>query len=154
MLAMHYQIPLSGADAVAAVRTRAAERGPLFDDMPGLAHKLFLIDPIDPCYATFYLWQDPDAARAFIEGPFFAALTSAFGRPEVFLLFTSATCLPFAAGDRVALAWRNAASPAGAETLDALDPRTGAILGLGPIGAGGRCFEIMYHARGQAAAAP
>jgi hypothetical protein len=152
MLAMHYQIPLAGADSVAAVRTRAAERGPLFDDMPGLAHKLFLIDPVDPCYATFYLWQDADAARGFIEGPFFAALSSAFGRPKVFLLFTAATDLAFEAGDAVALEWRDAASPANAETVDALDPRTGAILSLGPTGSGGRRFEVMYHARGSAGA--
>ena len=34
MLAMTYQIPLAGPEAVAAVRRRAAERGPLFDAMP------------------------------------------------------------------------------------------------------------------------
>jgi len=152
MLAMHYQIALAGADSVAAVRTRAAERGPLFDDMPGLAHKLFLIDPVDPCYATFYLWRDADAARAFIEGPFFAALSSAFGRPKVFLLLTSATDLAFEPGNELALEWRDAASAAGAETIDALDPRTGAILSLGPTGSSGRRFETMYHARGSAGA--
>ena len=62
MLAMHYAIPLSGADQVASVRARAAERGPLFDGMAGLGVKLFLIDPADPCYATFYLWREADAA--------------------------------------------------------------------------------------------
>jgi hypothetical protein len=41
MLAMHYKIPLSGPEAIATVRARAAERGPLFDGMDGLAHKLF-----------------------------------------------------------------------------------------------------------------
>jgi hypothetical protein len=151
MLAMHYQISLAGPEAVDAVRTRAAERGPLFDDMPGLAHKLFLIDPVDPCYATYYLWQNADAARGFIEGPFFAALSSSFGRPKVFLLFTSASDIVFESGDELALAWRETASPASAETVDALDPRTGATLSLGPIGTAGRRFEVMYHARGGAA---
>jgi hypothetical protein len=55
MLAMHDAIPLNGADQVATVRVRAAERGPWFDGMAGLGVKLFLLDPVDPCYATFYL---------------------------------------------------------------------------------------------------
>ena len=103
MLAMHYKIPLSGPEAIAAVRARAAERGPMFDGMEGLAHKLFLIDPVDPCYATFYLWREPDAALAFLEGPFFAALSQTFGRPQVLLLLTRSTDLPFVAGDAVVL---------------------------------------------------
>jgi hypothetical protein len=64
------------------VRRRAAERGPLFDRMPGLAFKLFLVDPVDPCYATFYLWREPEAALAFLEGAFFAALSRRSGGPR------------------------------------------------------------------------
>ena len=123
MLAMHYQIALSGAEAVAAVRARAAERGPLFDGMAGLAHKLFLVDPADPCYATFYLWREPGAALDFLEGPFFAALAQSFGRPEVALLLTRAIELRFAAGDTVFLDWRGEGR--GSATARATDPRNG-----------------------------
>jgi hypothetical protein len=145
MLAMHYRIALSGPDAVAAVRARAAERGPLFDGMAGLAHKLFLLDADEPCYATFYLWREPDAALAFLEGPFFAALSQTFGRPEVALLLTRSTNLPFAAGDAVFLDWRGEAK--GPESFRALDPKTGEILTLGG-GPHGRRFEVMHHAFG------
>jgi hypothetical protein len=145
MLAMHYKIPLSGPEAIATIRARAAERGPLFDGMEGLAHKLFLIDPVDPCYATFYLWREPDAALTFLEGPFFAALSQTFGRPQVVLLLTRATDLPFAAGDAVVLDSRR--SETGSESLRAVDPKSGEILTLGG-GPQGRRFEVMYHARG------
>jgi hypothetical protein len=99
---MHYAIPLNGADQVTAVRARAAERGPLFDGMAGLDVKLFLVDPVDPCYATFYLWREADAALGFLEGQFFKAL-SAFGRPEVKLLLTTAVDLPFRVGEALSL---------------------------------------------------
>jgi hypothetical protein len=146
MLAMHYKIPLSGPEAIATVRARAAERGPLFDGMEGLAHKLFLIDSVDPCYATFYLWREPDAALTFLEGSFFAALSQTFGRPEVVLLLTRATDLPFAAGDTVVLDSRQGESN-GSESLRAVDPKSGELLTLGRR-PHGRRFEVMYHARG------
>jgi hypothetical protein len=152
MLAMHYKIQLPGPEAVAAIRARAAERGPLFDGMAGLAHKLFLADPADPCYATFYLWKEPDAALAFLEGPFFAALTQNFGRPEVLLLLTKATDLPFAAGQTVVLDTGKDGAP-GAGKVRAIDPKTGAILILGD-GQSGRRFDVMYHAIGAAAGSP
>jgi hypothetical protein len=146
MFAMHYKISLSGLEAIATVRARAAERGPLFDRMEGLAHKLFLLDPVDPCYATFYLWQEPDAALAFLQGPFFAALTQTFGRPQVLLLLTRATDLPFETGDELFLDSRQRESN-GSESLRAVDPKSGEILTLGG-GPPGRRFEVMYHARG------
>jgi Domain of unknown function (DUF4865) len=149
MLAMHYKIALPNSEAVASVRTRAVERGPLFDGMAGLAHKLFLVDPLDPCYATFYLWQAPDAALTFLQGPFFAALSQTFGRPEVMLFLTRSTDLPFAAGDMVVLNARMSETT-GSERVRALDPRSGHVLTLGDC-APGRRFEVMYHAVGGAA---
>src|SRR5262245_56622341 len=120
MLAMHYKIRLEDEAAVAAVRRRAAERGPLFDGMKGLGEKLFLVDPVRPCYATFYLWEDPDAALAFLEGPFFKALSDTFGRPEVQLLLTKATALP--SGLRsVALINGRPAQPLPADAVEAID---------------------------------
>jgi hypothetical protein len=151
MLAMHYAISLAGPDGVAAVRKRAAERGPSFDGTPGLACKLFLVDPVDPCYATFYLWQAADAALAFLDGPGFRALTEAFGRPEVRLLLTAATELPFPAGSAIALGPDDGAATAG--TLRALDPRTGERFALGPACGSRRRFEVMYRAVGAAAGA-
>ena len=82
MLVMHYRIKLSGdrVEAAAAIRRRVAERGRRFDGMQGLARKFFLLDAADPTYATLYLWRDPDAALAFLQGSFFAAVIESFGR--------------------------------------------------------------------------
>lgn len=147
MLAMHYAIPLSGAEQVAAIRRRAAERGPLFDGLDGLETKLFLLDPLSPCYATFYLWRESSAALAFLKGAFFAALAENFGRPEVKLLLTTATQLPPIAGEALSLE----VNPARGETpwVEALDPRTGDILTLAPPEAPGRRFEVLYKALGR-----
>ncbi len=148
MLAMHYAIPLKDADQVAAVRARATERGPLFDGMAGLGTKLFLVDPVEPCYATFYLWDKADAAYDFLEGSFFQALSETFGRPEVRLLLTQATDLPFMAGE----ALRLQTNPSNQESapVRALDPRRGDVLALAPASVAGRRFDVMYRAVGAA----
>jgi hypothetical protein len=149
MLAMHYRISLPNPEAVDTIRARAAERGPLFDGMAGLAYKVFLVDPADPCYATFYLWKDPGAALAFLNGPFFAALTQTFGRPEVTLLLSEAADLPFATGSTVFLdTLRDGATHAA--QIEALDPKSGATVTLSN-GPSGRRFDVMYRATGVAA---
>lgn len=147
MLAMHYAIPLSGADQVHAIRRRAAERGPLFDGLDGLEAKLFLLDPLNPCYATFYLWREPDAALAFLNGEFFSALAGTFGRPDVKLLLTTAAKLPARAGEALSLTM----SPARCQApwIEALDPRTGETVALAPPEMPGRRFEVMYKALGR-----
>ena len=150
MLAMHYAFPLRDADHVASVRARIAIRGPAFDNLPGLASKLFLVDPIDPCYAIFYLWREPDAALAFLEGPLFQALVDAYGRPEVKLLLTTATTFPFATGSEVFLS--TGASELAADAIRMVDPRRGEIHALASSGA--RRFEVMYRAMGGATATP
>jgi hypothetical protein len=152
MLAMHYRIRLDDDAAVAAVRQRAAERGPLFDGMKGLGEKLFLVDPVRPCYATFYLWHEPDAALAFLEGPFFKALSDTFGRPEVRLLLTHATTLP-SGGRSVALIEGAVQHPLPDGAVEAIDPRDGTTLVLMPSISLGRRFDVMYHAHGDRRAA-
>lgn len=147
MLAMHYAIQLKDPGQVAAVRARAAERGPLFDGMPGLGCKLFLVDAVDPCYATFYLWREPDAALGFLQGPFFQALSDTFGRPEVKLLLTTATDLPFAVGETLALDCRS--QQLHPQAIRSVDPRSGDILALGPATGSGRRFQVMYRAVGK-----
>jgi Domain of unknown function (DUF4865) len=150
MIAMHYLINLKTADDVQAVRRRAAERGPLFDGLPGLAHKWFLVDPDKPAYATFYLWNDPAAALAFLEGPFFHALCETFGRPDVLLLLPASIRLPegpvsvAALGDFGDLPYDMA-------VIRTLDPRFGGRIDLA-FGEprSGRRFEIAYHASGNA----
>ena len=146
MLAMHYKIILTGgAEAVANVRRRAAERGPLFDGMAGLAEKYFLVDPATPTYATFYLWRAPEAALAFLQGSFFAALSATFGRPEVRLLLPTAISPPLG---EPASAVISEDDPDGRPSIATLDPLTGRALNLVFSDVPGRRFEVMYHARG------
>ena len=148
MIAMHYLISLTTKDDVQAVRQRIAERGPLFDGMPGLAHKWFMVDPQDPAYGTFYLWNSPAAAISFLEGAFFHALCQTFGRPEVLLLLPTAIKLPTG---RVAIATLGDCGdlPDDVPAIKTLDPRFGAKVDLifGET-VKGRQFEIGYHARG------
>lgn len=152
MLAMHYRIPLADHAAVTAIRRRAAARGPLFDGMPGLGEKLFLVDPIRPCYATFYLWREADAALAFLEGGFFKALTQTFGRPEVKLLLTQAAKL-LGAAQQLALIDGFVPDSLPADAVRAIDPSDGATLVLSPDLALGRRFDVMYRASGDRRAA-
>ena len=92
MLAMQYSFEFPDEFDMASLRRRVEDKGPLFDDYPGLAQKAFMInegeaevlgDRIGNEYATFYLWEDDAAARAFLESEAFAAVTEAFGRPRV-----------------------------------------------------------------------
>jgi hypothetical protein len=148
MIAMHYLISLKTADDVQAVRRRAAERGPLFDGMPGLAHKWFLVDPQDPAYATFYLWNDPAAALSFLEGTFFHALCQTFGRPDVLLLLPTTIKLPVG-NMPIATLGESGELPDDMPVIRTLDPRVGDKIDLG-FGETrkGRKFEIAYHACG------
>jgi hypothetical protein len=155
MLSMHYRIALAGPDAVASVRRRVAERGPLFDGMDGLAHKFFLIDELQPTYATFYLWRDEAAARRFLEGPFFAHLVEHFGRPKVHLTLPQKIVLPAQEPSQAWLIHAEAeALPYAPQSprIDTIDPERGTYLSLAFTGDWpGRRFEILYHARGPAA---
>jgi hypothetical protein len=148
MLAMHYRIPLAGPDAVEAVKRRALERGPWFDGTPGLAHKYFLVDPVQPTYATFYLWHEAEAARAFLEGPLFAALVESFGRPEVRLLLPTAVALPEIDPQSAVLS-EGLLGHSHGPRVDTIDPRDGSALALHfDDSVRGQRFLLPYHARG------
>ncbi len=83
MLAMQYSIRLATDFDEARLRQRVAQRGHLFDNMPGLAHKAFLFNSERHLYAPFYVWYDHKKAREFLLGDVFANVTTSFGRPRV-----------------------------------------------------------------------
>lgn len=96
MLAMQYVFPLADDVDMAQVRRRVAEKGPPFDDYPGLVQKAFLCndvagrtpseilgDRIGNEYAAFYLWESDEAAKDFVLGDAFKAVSAAFGRPRI-----------------------------------------------------------------------
>lgn len=149
MLIMHYRIPLGGekAAAAAAIRTRVSERGPSFDGMKGLERKFFLLDPVNPMYATVYLWRTADAALDFLQGPFFAALEASFGRPAVRLLLSTRVRLPDQFPRSVLLA-DGASECLRGPGVEAIDPLDGSRLALSFVEASaGRRFELVYVTR-------
>jgi hypothetical protein len=92
MLAMQYAFAFADDFDMRQIRQRVAEKGPLFDDYPGLVQKAFLVndvkirilgDEIGNSYAAFYLWESDAAARDFLLGDAFQAVAGAFGRPRV-----------------------------------------------------------------------
>lgn len=149
MLVMHYRIALGGdpIEAVAAIRKRVAERGALFNGMPGLERKFFLLDPVDPTYATLYLWREPEAALAFLQGPFFAAVIASFGRPAVRLLLPTAVELSASLPRSVALG-SEAQGVLSGPRVQATDPLDGSdfVLSFAEAGRGQR-FELLYATR-------
>jgi len=151
MLAMSYFIRLDGLTAVAAVRRRIQERGPVFDGMPGLAHKWFLLDAADPTYGNFYLWHTPAAALGFLQGPLFRGLCDTFGRPEVKLLLPTAVDLPTSPQSAASIVNADLASP-GAKRIAVLDPLDGKCSELVfRETASGQTFDVAYHAVGELA---
>jgi uncharacterized protein DUF4865 len=155
MLVMHYRIPLAGepAQAAAGICRRVAERGHLFDGMPGLERKFFLLDAANPTYATLYLWRDPDAALAFLQGPFFAAVIASFGRPAVRLLLSTAIDVPHVLPKTVTLLDRTDGVLSGSR-VEAIDPLDGNGLALDFVGTGrGQRFELLYATRSGLSAA-
>ena len=90
MMAMQYRIPLPADYDLRIIERRIAERGHLTDQLPGLAFKAYLYSGRDEArpgsqnlYAPFYLWRDPAGMHDFLSGAGFAAVSAAFGRPNV-----------------------------------------------------------------------
>jgi len=88
MIAMQYAFPLAENYDMGRIRARIAEKGPLFDNLPGLVSKAFLINDLGTGspfneYATFYVWKDESAMRDFLLSEHFQAVVDAFGRPRV-----------------------------------------------------------------------
>lgn len=84
MLIMRYTHRLPADHAMDRIRERAAARGPLWDDTPGLGFKVFSgRSSGGKLYAATYLWRDPAAALAFLGDERFQAVIDGFGRPRI-----------------------------------------------------------------------
>ena len=144
MLTMHYSIRLKDEAHAAAVRARVQQVAPMFDQLPGLAAKLFLLDPLTPRYAVYYLWRDAEAMHDFLDGPRFAAMCEEFGRPLVQTFLSRATDFPFRAGERIRIDSGAAMDPTRAPMV-LYDPQHGAAVALG--GRTGAVHEILHISR-------
>jgi hypothetical protein len=100
MIAMQYRFPLPADYDMAIIDRRIADRGHLTDGFPGLLFKAYLsarkTGPAqDNAYAPFYVWNTVDGMHAFLNGPGFAGVSQAFGRPAVATwLVWQARCAP------------------------------------------------------------
>lgn len=88
MIAMHYRLPLPADYDMGIIDRRIADKGRLTDGFPGLLFKAYLSArkgdaAPDNAYAPLYVWRTVEGMHAFLNGPGFAALADAFGRPAV-----------------------------------------------------------------------
>lgn len=88
MIAMQYRFVLPADYDMAIVERRIAEKGPLLDDFPDLKFKAYLsaarsAGAPENLYAPFYVWENGAGMSEFLCGPGFAAVSGAFGWPQV-----------------------------------------------------------------------
>lgn len=90
MLAMQYSIQLPDNYDLDLIRQRVARRSKLFEELPGLSHKAYLLDETDKVYAPFYIWGDVEEAQNFLFDDLFHGVIRDFSRPRVRTWFTLA----------------------------------------------------------------
>ena len=88
MIAMQYRFPLPADYDMAIIDRRIADKAHLTDGFPGLLFKAYLSarktgPERDNAYAPFYVWNTVEGMHAFLNGPGFAGVAQAFGRPAV-----------------------------------------------------------------------
>lgn len=83
MLAMQYTIQLPGGYDMGRIRDRVEDRIALFESLPGLAHKSYLVNDSDEIYAPFYIWDDIAEARRFMLHDLFKGVIQSFSRPRI-----------------------------------------------------------------------
>lgn len=92
MLALNYRIFPDADFDMGELRGRIPSIGARFDGLPGLRMKAFLLREGEVSeYAPFYLWNDTDAAAAFLwnDGGF-AGVATRYGRPAALTWLTVA----------------------------------------------------------------
>ena len=89
MIIAHYSHRLPANYDTGVIRARAKERGPLWDAVPELYFKGFLLrenghyGAIANDYSSLYLWRHDEAFRDFLTSGRFKVVTDAFGRAEI-----------------------------------------------------------------------
>ena len=91
MIIMQYRFELADDYDMALIEQRIADKGPLFENHPGLVFKSWLYSrrdqPLQPetrnCYAPLYVWESSEAMDTFLSGPLFAGAVNSFGQPDI-----------------------------------------------------------------------
>jgi hypothetical protein len=89
MIIAHYAHRLPADYDIDIIRNRASARGHLFDDVPELHFKGFLLrergrfGAIANEYSSLYLWRRDEGFRNFLVDGRFKSVTDSFGRPQI-----------------------------------------------------------------------
>ncbi|MET0678910.1 MAG: DUF4865 family protein [Bradyrhizobium sp.] len=89
MITAHYAHRLPADYDVSLIRQRAARRGPLWDAVPELCFKAFLLrergrfGAAASNYSSLYLWQQAGALRDMLTSGRFKVVTDGFGWPGI-----------------------------------------------------------------------
>ncbi|KLU25292.1 hypothetical protein EOS_15485 [Caballeronia mineralivorans PML1(12)] len=89
MIIAHYSHRLPANYDTGLMRTRAKERGPLWDTVPELYFKVFLLresgryGATANSYSSLYLWRQDDAFRDFLVSGRYKVVTDIFGRAGI-----------------------------------------------------------------------
>lgn len=91
MMAMQYGFNLPADYDISIIERRIKDKGPAFDDVPGLWLKAFLVarrgdaktGAQENAYAPFYVWADASAMNDFLCGERFDGLVRSFWRPMI-----------------------------------------------------------------------
>jgi heme-degrading monooxygenase HmoA len=66
-----------------ALRATILERAKLYERMPGLRSKAFVVDEAAGEYGANYLWESRAVAEAFVSSETFRGAIARFGTPDV-----------------------------------------------------------------------
>jgi Domain of unknown function (DUF4865) len=89
MIIAHYAHRLPADYDLQIIRDRAKRRGHLFDGVPELYFKGFLLrergqfGAITSEYSSLYLWRKDEGLRDFLANGRFKSVTDSFGRPQI-----------------------------------------------------------------------
>ena len=89
MITAHYAHRLPADYDVSFIRERARQRGPLWDAVPELCFKAFLLrergrfGAAASNYSSLYLWRQDGAFRDFLVSGRYKVVTDSFGRAEI-----------------------------------------------------------------------
>lgn len=108
MIIAHYAHRLPANYDIGTIRERAKARGVVWDDVPELYFKAFLLrergqhGAIASSYSSLYLWRQDAAFRDFLVSGRYGIVTDSFGRAEIRTWFALDACLGSATEARFA----------------------------------------------------
>ena len=83
MYTLTVRFKLPPGTAFKALRAAIVERAQLYEGMPGLRSKAFVLDETSGEYGGNYVWETRAAAERFVESETFRGAVAKFGPPEV-----------------------------------------------------------------------